>query len=231
VTTVGVGAKVLVVDDEDNIRFLLRTALTHTGYTVSEASNGGDAVRAILKEQPDLVLLDVMMPDFDGFEVLRRVRGQGIDVPVIFLTARDGTDDQIAGLNAGADDYIAKPFSLEAVLARVNAQLRRVNVQRSSDSTTMIYADLTLDDARHQVIRGGQEIELSPTEYNLLRFLMTNQERVVSKPQILQHVWHYDFDGDASIVETYISFLRRKIDDGREPLIKTIRGAGYTIRQ
>jgi two-component system, OmpR family, response regulator len=231
VTIVGVGAKVLVVDDEDNIRFLLRTALTHTGYAVTEASNGGDAVRAMLKEQPDLVLLDVMMPDFDGFEVLRRVRGQGIDVPVIFLTARDGTDDQIAGLNAGADDYIAKPFSLEAVLARVNAQLRRVNVQRSSDSTTMIYADLTLDDARHQVMRGGHEIELSPTEYNLLRFLMTNQERVVSKPQILQHVWHYDFDGDASIVETYISFLRRKIDDGREPLIKTIRGAGYTIRQ
>ncbi len=222
-------ARVLVVDDEDNIRFLLRTALAHTGYDVFEAGSGREAITAVAKHQPDVILLDVMMPDFDGFEVLRRIRSTGVETPVIFLTARDSTADQVAGLNGGADDYIAKPFSLEAVLARVNAQLRRSHA--TVNGSVQTYEDLTIDDDRHEVTRDGKTIELSATEYNVLRFLMANAERVVSKTQILHHVWDYDFDGDASIVESYISFLRRKIDDGRVPLIKTIRGAGYTLRR
>ncbi len=219
----------LVVDDEDNIRFLLRTALTHAGYEVTEAADGRSAVTAIAEQRPDLVLLDVMMPGFDGFEVLRRVRATGIETPVIFLTARDTPADQVHGLVGGADDYVAKPFSLEAVLARVQVQLRRTLGRPTS--TTITYDELNLDDERHEVTRLGVVINLSATEYKVLHFLMSNAEKVVSKGQILDHVWHYDFDGDGSIVESYISFLRRKIDDGRPPLIKTIRGVGYTLRK
>jgi two-component system, OmpR family, response regulator len=223
------GATVLVVDDEENIRFLLRTALTHAGYTVVEAIDGRSAVAAAAQHRPDLALLDVMMPDFDGFEVLRRVRSAGYELPVIFLTARDSTQDQVRGLTDGADDYVVKPFSLEAVLARVQALLRRT--RGSTPAPVLQYDDLSIDDDRHLVIRGADTVDLSATEYNVLHFLLSNAERVVSKAQILDHVWHYDFDGDSSIVESYISFLRRKIDDGREPLIKTIRGVGYTLRK
>jgi two-component system, OmpR family, response regulator len=220
--------KILVVDDEDNIRFLLRTALSHAGYEVVEAYDGKGAVAAVVKHEPDLVLLDVMMPDFDGFEVLRRIRTNGIETPVIFLTARDGLDDQVSGLTNGADDYIVKPFRLEAVLARVQVQLRRT--QGRAIPQTLCYADITINDSRHEVTRGDDTIELSATEYKVLHFLVSNAERVVSKTQILHHVWKYDFDGDSSIVESYISFLRRKLDDGRVPLIKTVRGVGYTLR-
>ncbi len=223
-------ARILVVDDEENIRFLLRTALAHSGHDVLEAQDGRSAVSAIMKEHPDLVILDVMMPDFDGFEVLRRIRANGVETPVIFLTARDSISDQVSGLNNGADDYIVKPFSLEAVLARVNAHLRR-HVGVPTAKSIVAYDDLSIDDDRHEVMRGGDVIELSATEYNVLRYLVANADRVISKTQILHHVWEYDFDGDASIVESYISFLRRKVDDGRVPLIKTIRGAGYTIRR
>jgi two-component system, OmpR family, response regulator len=222
-------ARVLVVDDEDNIRFLLRTALTHVGYLVTEAADGRSAVSAISEQRPDLVLLDVMMPDFDGFEVLRRIRAGGIDTPVIFLTARDAPTDQVQGLSGGADDYVAKPFSLEALLARVQVQLRRT--LGLTTPLVLRYDDLTIDDDRHEVIRDGAVIDLSATEYKVLRYLVSNAEKVVSKSQILDHVWHYDFEGDGSIVESYISFLRRKIDDGRTPLIKTIRGVGYTVRR
>jgi two-component system, OmpR family, response regulator len=220
-------ASVLVVDDEENIRFLLGAALTHAGYGVVFAETGRAAIDAFVEHRPDIVLLDVMLPDHDGFEVLKRLRAAGPTCPVIFLTARETTADQVRGLTLGGDDYVVKPFSLEAVIARVAVQLRRVGI---SEGHVLRYADLALDDSEHRVTRDGSEIELSATEYKVLRYLLKNAGRVVSKAQILDHVWHYDFDGDASIVESYISFLRRKIDVGRPPLIKTIRGVGYTLR-
>jgi two-component system, OmpR family, response regulator len=226
-STVPSNATVLVVDDEENIRFLLSTALRHAGYNVIEAHSGRDAVDKYTEHRPDVVLLDVMLPDFDGFEVLKRIRADGPMCPVIFLTARDTTADQVKGLTVGGDDYVVKPFSLEAVLARINVQLRRTGM---SDEHVLRYEDLEMDDARHLVTRGGDEIDLSATEYKVLRYLLANAGRVVSKAQILEHVWHYDFDGDTNIVESYISFLRRKVDAGRPSLIKTIRGVGYTLR-
>jgi two-component system, OmpR family, response regulator len=218
---------VLVVDDEENIRFLLGAALSHARYRVLFADSGRSAVDAVAEHRPDIVLLDVMLPDYDGFEVLKRIRSAGASCPVIFLTARDATADQVRGLTLGGDDYVVKPFSLEAVVARVAAQLRRVGL---STTSVLRYADLVLDDAEHRVTRDGAEVELSATEYKVLRYLLNNAGKVVSKAQILDHVWHYDFGGDAGIVESYISFLRRKIDTGRTPLIKTIRGVGYTLR-
>jgi two-component system, OmpR family, response regulator len=221
--------RVLVVDDEENIRFLLQTALSHAGYEVVTAETGFSAVDRYHNESPDLVLLDVMLPDFDGFEVLRRLRANGPTCPVIFLTAKDTTADQVRGLTLGGDDYVAKPFSLEALLARVAVQFRRTG--KSTDDGVLRYADLVLDTDAHRVERDGEAISLSATEFKVLRYLLANAERVLTKDQILDHVWRYDFDGETNIVENYISLTRKKVDSGRSPLIKTIRGVGYTLRK
>jgi two-component system, OmpR family, response regulator len=227
--TVDAPRKVLVVDDEENIRYLLQTSLTFHGFEVSSAETGREAVDQYRAIQPDIVLLDVMLPDFDGFEVLRRLRAEGPTCPVIFLTARDTTADQVRGLTLGGDDYVAKPFSLEALVARIGVQLRKIG--KSTDDGILRYDDLMLADDAHRVERAGQLIELSATEFKVLRYLMVNAERVVSKDQLLDYVWHYDFDGETSIVENFISLVRKKVDVGRHPLIKTIRGVGYVLRR
>jgi two-component system OmpR family response regulator len=221
-------ARVLVVDDEENITFLLDATLRHFGFDVRVAVTGRDALRAVADFDPDLVLLDVMLPDLDGFEVLRRLRFDGVQVPVLFLTARDTTEDLVRGLTLGGDGYIKKPFSVEEIVAQIQALLRRSG--RGSTSSELSLADLEMDDDAHVVRRSGQVIDLSPTEYNLLRFLLVNPGRVLSRSQILDHVWQYDFGGNATVVETYISYLRRKIDALGPPLIKTVRGFGYTLR-
>jgi two-component system OmpR family response regulator len=221
-------ARVLVVDDEENIRFLLRTALRHFGFAVEVAGDGRSALSAVRANPPELLLLDVMLPDVDGFEVCRRLRGEGNDTPVLFLTARDGAEEAVRGLTLGGDDYVTKPFSLEEVVARIQALLRRSG--RRQSSSVLSLADLQLDDDAHVVRRAGRPVELSPTEYNLLRFLLTNAGRVLSKSQLLDHVWEYDFGGNAVVVETYISYLRKKIDRTGPPLIHTVRGVGYTLR-
>ena len=220
--------KVLVVDDEENITFLLGSALRHFGFDVTTASTGRQGLDAVRSFEPDLVLLDVMLPDLDGFEVCRRMRQDGERVPVLFLTARDATEDRVRGLTLGGDDYVAKPFSLEEVVARIHAILRRHG--RPSRTSQVIFADLEMDDDAHTVRRAGEPIDLSPTEYKLLRFLLGNAGRVLSRAQILDHVWEYDFGGNTSVVDTYISYLRHKIDDVEPPLIHTIRGVGYSLR-
>ncbi len=222
-------ANILLVDDEDNLRSMLDAALSHHGFAVDPAPNGRTAIEKALAAAPDLILLDVMMPDLDGFEVCRRLRADGVKTPILFLTAKDATEDKVRGLTLGGDDYLTKPFSLEELVARVNALLRRSGTE-SASSAVLTYADLILDDDAHRVTRAGVEIRLSPTEFDLLRFLLTNQGRVMSKAQILDHVWHFDFDGDGGIVETYVGYLRRKIDHGEPRLIHTIRGVGYTLR-
>jgi two-component system OmpR family response regulator len=224
-----VDARVLVVDDEENITYLLGTALRHFGFSVDTASSGREGLAKANDVRPDLVLLDVMLPDLDGFEVCRRLRGAGIQVPVLFLTARDATEDKVRGLTLGGDDYVTKPFSLEEVVARVRAILRRAG-RVTVDEPPLAYADLAMDDDAHQVWRAGELIDLSPTEYKLLRYLLANAGRVVSKAQILDHVWEYDFGGEATVVETYISYLRKKVDRRDEPLIQTVRGVGYSLR-
>ncbi len=221
-------ARVLVVDDEDNITFLLDSALRHFGFEVRVAKTGRDALAQVEDFDPDVMLLDVMLPDLDGFEILRRMRMDGRKVPVLFLTARDAVDDKVRGLTLGGDDYVTKPFSLEEVVARIQVTLRRQGV--ASGTSRLAVADLELDDDAHTVRRGGQPIELSPTEYKLLRFLLVNAGRVLSRNQILDHVWQYDFGGHATVVETYISYLRKKIDSLGPPLIQTVRGVGYTLR-
>jgi two-component system OmpR family response regulator len=227
-TTSSRPGRILVVDDEDNITFLLDATLRHFGYEVHVAKTGRDALAMVGTHRPDLVLLDVMLPDLDGFEVVRRLRFEGAQVPVLFLTARDATDDVVRGLTLGGDGYIKKPFSVEEIVAQVNAILRRHG--HAAESSRLAFADLEMDDDAHLVRRAGQVIELSPTEYNLLRFLLVNAGRVLSRSQILDHVWQYDFDGNATVVETYISYLRKKIDALGPPLIKTVRGVGYTLR-
>lgn len=223
-------ARLLVVDDEPNIRDLLATSLKFAGFDVVTAANGNEAIRQTVETNPDLIVLDVMMPDMDGFTVLRRIRSSGSDVPVLFLTARDDVDDRIRGLTTGGDDYVTKPFSLEEVVARIRAVLRRTKGE--DDDAVMRYADLEIDENTYEVRRGGTLVDLSPTEFKLLRYLVMNAERVVSKAQILDHVWEYDFMGDANIVESYISYLRRKIDTaGYAPLIQTRRGVGYMLRK
>jgi two-component system, OmpR family, response regulator len=221
-------ARVLVVDDEENITFLLSTALRHFGYEVEVAADGRSALRQGRSGRPDLILLDVMLPDLDGFEVLKRLRADGIDTPVLFLTARDGAAEAVRGLTLGGDDYVTKPFSLEEVMARVQALLRRSG--RVQASSTLRLADLEMDDDAHIVRRAGEVIDLSPTEYKLLRFLLANHGRVLSKAQILDHVWEYDFGGNATVVETYVSYLRKKVDRFDPPLLHTVRGVGYTLR-
>ena len=224
-------ARLLVVDDEPNIRELLSTSLRYAGFEVTAAANGREALDAAEEFQPDLAVLDVMLPDMDGFTVTRRLRAAGRHFPVVFLTARDGTEDKITGLTVGGDDYVTKPFSLDEVVARIRAVLRRTASLDDDDAAVLRVDDLELDDDAHEVRRGGEVVELSPTEFKLLRYLMMNPNRVLSKAQILDHVWEYDFNGDASIVESYISYLRRKIDvGGHEKMIHTKRGVGYMLR-
>ena len=222
-------AQILVVDDEDNITYLLGTALRHFGFGVLTAGSGREGLALATDARPDLMLLDVMLPDLDGFEVVRRLRDAGLQVPILFLTARDATEDKVRGLTLGGDDYVTKPFSLEEVVARVRAILRRSGrVVEGEPSLT--YADLVMDDDAHQVWRGGEIIELSPTEYKLLRYLLANAGKVLSKAQILDHVWDYDFRGDTGIVESYVSVLRRKVDTTEPHLLHTLRGVGYVLR-
>jgi two-component system OmpR family response regulator len=223
-------ARILVVDDEESITQLVSTALRYEGFEVQTAGTGKAALREVEAFRPDLVLLDVMLPDLDGFEVQRRLPGTPDRLPVVFLTARRETEDRVRGLTIGADDYVTKPFSLEELIARVRAVLRRTRGDRGADRR-VTYADLELDEDTYEVRRAGTLIELTPTEFNLLRYLMTNAGRVLSKPQILDHVWNYDFGGDANVVETYISYLRRKLDSLGPPLIQTVRGVGYSLRQ
>jgi len=221
-------SRVLVVDDEENISFLLDSALRHFGYDVRVADTGRAALAEVERFSPDVMLLDVMLPDLDGFEIVRRLRLDGAKVPVLFLTARDAVDDKVRGLTLGGDDYVTKPFSLEEVIARIQVILRRQGL--SAGDAKLAFADLEMDDDAHIVRRAGQVIELSPTEYNLLRFLLMNAGRVLSRNQILDHVWQYDFGGHATVVETYISYLRKKIDSLGPPLIHTVRGVGYSLR-
>jgi two-component system, OmpR family, response regulator len=230
----GTGAgRVLVVDDEPNIAALLSATLRLVQFEVRVAETGHRALAATEEFEPDLVVLDVMLPDMDGFEVARRLRATGHRVPLLFLSARDAVEDRISGLSAGADDYVTKPFSLEEVVLRIRAILRRSQrrLGTAPDGTNVLrYADLELDDDAHEVRRAGRLVDLSPTEFNLLRYLLINAGRVVSKAQILDRVWNYDFGGDGRIVESYVYYLRRKIDNVDPPLIHTIRGVGYALR-
>lgn len=223
-------AKLLVVDDEPSLQDVVATSMRFLGYHVSVAATGREAVRHATEERPDLIILDIMLPDFDGLEVMRRVRAAGVDAGVVFLSARDTPADKVAGLTAGGDDYVTKPFGLEELAARVSAVLRRVRPESMADEMMRV-ADLTLDPATYQVERAGAPIELAPTEYKMLRYLMINANVVLSRQQLLDAVWGTDFYGDDSVVATYISYLRRKIDiDGLEPLIHTHRGFGYVLR-
>jgi two-component system OmpR family response regulator len=221
-------ARLLLVDDEDNLRSMLEAALRHSGFEVHPVANGRDAIDAVPTIDPDLIVLDVMLPDLDGFDVCKRLRQTGNRTPVLFLTARDATEDKVRGLTMGGDDYLVKPFSLEELVARITAVLRRAGIDPATSELRC--ADLTMDDDAHLVRKAGQEVGLSPTEYNLLRYLLMNKNRVVSKAQILDHVWNYDFGGDGGVVETYIGYLRRKLDNAEPRLIQTIRGVGYTLR-
>lgn len=224
---------VLVVDDEVYIRDLVSSALRIAGMTPVTVADGDGAIAAVERERPDLVVLDVGLPGRDGFDVCRTLRDRGDQVPVIFLTARDAKEDMLQGFTKGGDDYLTKPFSLDELIARVRAVLRRTRQQQATQqraSSTLSYADLELDEAGMRVTRGGDPVSLSPTEFKLLRFLLRNREQVVSKAQILDHVWEYDFDGNASVVENYISYLRKKIDDREPKLLHTVRGFGYVLR-
>lgn len=224
-------ARLLVVDDEPNIRDLLASSLRYTGFEVFTAANGSEAIKQAESANPDLIVLDVMLPDVDGFAVTRRLRENGFTTPILFLTAKDDMSDKVQGLTVGGDDYVTKPFGLEEVVARINAILRRTRGIAGEDAVIRV-ADIALDEDAHEVRRAGQVIDLSPTEFKLLRYLMINEGRVVSKAQILDHVWEYDWNGEAAIVESYISYLRRKLDvpGSCGDIITTRRGIGYMIR-
>jgi two-component system, OmpR family, response regulator len=222
--------RVLVVDDELNITELLCLGLRYEGFEVKSAADGREALRSVRDFDPSLVILDVRLPDIDGFEVCRRLRADGNRAPVIFLTARDSTEDKIAGLTIGGDDYLTKPFSLDELIARVRAIVRRIDINRGDASGRLQFADLVLDEDTLEVRRGQRPIVLTPTEFRLLRFLLLNSGHVLSKAQILDHVWQYDFGGDGNVVETFISYLRKKIDAEGDPLIHTVRGFGYSLR-
>ena len=226
----GTPIRVLTVDDEPAITELLRMALRYEGWEVTTADSGLSAVQAAREVRPDAVVLDIMLPDFDGLEVMRRIRAEQPDMPVIFLTAKDAVDDRISGLTAGGDDYVTKPFSLEELVARLRGLLRRSGATTARPSSELVVGDLRLDEDSHEVTRAGEAIHLTATEFELLRFLMRNPRRVLSKAQILDRVWNYDFGGQANVVELYISYLRKKIDSGREPMIHTLRGAGYVLK-
>ena len=208
---------------------MLEAALRHSGFEVHPAANGRDALDAVGEVKPDLIVLDVMLPDLDGFDVCQRLRRDNDRTPVLFLTARDGTEDKVRGLTLGGDDYLVKPFSLDELVARINAVLRRTG--NAKEGAVLTCRDLELDDEAHLVTKAGTEVALSPTEYNLLRYLLINQGRVLSKAQILDHVWQYDFGGDGGVVETYIGYLRKKVDSAEPRLIQTVRGVGYTLRE
>ena len=223
--------RILVVDDEKAISELISTSLRFVGFDVRTAASGSEALTVAEEFKPQAVVLDVMLPDLDGFEVCRQLRSEGLNIGVLFLTAKDGMEDKVAGLTIGGDDYMTKPFSLEELVARLRALLRRIGVvEIDTDDEKIRFADLELNEATHEVYRAGQLLEMSPTEFQLLRYLLINADRVVSKSQILDHVWQYDFRGDAGIVETYISYLRKKIDIFDPPLIHTVRGVGYRLR-
>jgi two-component system OmpR family response regulator len=221
-------ARLLVVEDDPNIVELLSASLRYAGFDVATATSGADAIAIADEYRPDLIILDVMLPDLDGFEVIRRLRAGSQRMPVVFLTARDNTSDKIRGLTLGGDDYVTKPFSLEELTARIRAVLRRT--QGAEQSGRLSFADLELDEETHEAYRSGRRITLSPTEFKLLRYLMINSGRVLSKRQILEHVWHYDFRGEDNIVESYVSYLRRKIDATEPRMLHTIRGVGYVLR-
>ena len=222
-------ARILVVDDEPYITDLLGAALRFEGFTVDTAATGGEALALAAQERHDLVLLDVMLPDVTGTEVCRRLRSQGVRIPVLFLTARDATEDKVSGLTVGGDDYVTKPFSLDELVARIHAVLRRT--APNGGDGRLVFLDLEMDEETHEVWRQGTVVDLTATEFNLLRYLLENARRVLSKSEILDHVWNYDFEGDPNIVETYVSYLRKKVDCFEPPLIHTIRGVGYSLRQ
>ncbi|WP_415273827.1 response regulator transcription factor [Aquiluna sp. Uisw_065] len=222
--------KVLVVDDEPNIRDLLSASLRFAGHQVATAANGTDAISMITETKPDIVLLDVMLPDISGFGVTKKIRAMGIEVPILFLTARDDTEDKITGLTVGGDDYVTKPFSLDEIMARISAIIRRTS-KDGQDGALITVGELSINEDAHEVTVGAQVVELSPTEYQLLRYLATNPNRVLTKAQILDHVWEYDFNGEMGIVESYVSYLRKKLDPlSQEPLIITKRGVGYMLK-
>jgi two-component system, OmpR family, response regulator len=223
-------ARILVVDDEPNILELLSVSLRFAGFDVRTAADGAAALDVARSFGPDLLVLDVMMPGLDGFDVLRSLRAGGSRVPVVFLTARDAPEDKVAGLTLGGDDYVTKPFSLEEVVARIRAVLRRTRGDGDVRSGRLSFADIELDEDSHEVWKAGELVQLSPTEFKLLRYFMQNPGRVLSKPQILDHVWHYDFGGDANVVESYVSYLRRKVDTTEPRLLQTLRGVGYVLR-
>ncbi len=222
--------RVLVVDDEPNITDLVSTALRYEGFDVEVAADGRSALAQGQRFRPELMVLDVMLPDLDGFTVVRRLRADNLPVSVVFLTARDATEDKVTGLTLGGDDYVTKPFSVEELIARIRAVLRRARGGTSPDSGRLSFADLEMDEDTREVWRQNKPIQLTATEFKLLRYLLLNPRRVLTKAQILDHVWQYDFDGDANVVETYISYLRKKIDRMEPRLIHTVRGVGYSLR-
>ncbi|WP_300078672.1 response regulator transcription factor [Propioniciclava sp.] len=226
----GTPIRVLTVDDENSLTELLSMAMRYEGWDVATAASGLGAVQAARETRPDAIVLDMMLPDFDGLEVMRRIRTEQPDVPVIFLTAKDAVDDRIQGLTAGGDDYVTKPFSLEELIARLRGLLRRSGATLARPGSQLVVGDLVLDEDSHEVTRAGEPINLTATEFELLRYLMRNPRRVLSKAQILDRVWNYDFGGQANVVELYISYLRKKVDAGREPMIHTMRGAGYVLK-
>ena len=227
----GAGAyRVLVVDDERYITDLVGTALRYEGFDVQQAHTGREAISAVATSPPDLIVLDVMLPDIDGLEVTRRLRSEGVRVPVLFLTAKDATEDKVNGLTVGGDDYVSKPFSLEELIARTRAILRRTYPD-DDESQQLRFEDLAMDEETREVWRAGTAVNLTATEFNLLRYFLLNPRRVLSKAQILDHVWQYDFGGDSNVVETYISYLRKKVDALGPPLIHTVRGVGYSLRR
>ncbi|WP_026919060.1 response regulator transcription factor [Gordonia shandongensis] len=231
-TSADAPARVLVVDDEENIRELLSVSLKFQGYEVVTAADGPRAIDVVRGFRPDVVVLDVMMPGMDGFGLLRRLRADGVDAPALFLSARDSVEDKVNGLTIGGDDYVTKPFSLEEVVARLAVLLRRSGFGEGRDATTrIVFADIELDEETHEVFKAGDLVPLSPTEFTLLRYFMVNAGTVLSKPRILDHVWSYDFGGDVNVVESYVSYLRRKIDTGPTRLIHTLRGVGYVMRE
>jgi two-component system, OmpR family, response regulator len=223
-------ARVLVVDDEPNIVDVVTMALRFQGFEVASAATGAEAMTAVSRFRPDLILLDVMLPDMEGFDVARRLGADRSRVPIIFLTARDATDDKIRGLTLGGDDYVTKPFSLEELVARIRTILRRAGLAEP-ESSRLTFEDIELDEDTREVTRAGVHVDLTATEYRLLRYLLLNPRRVLTRTQLLEHVWDYDFGGDARVLETYVSYLRKKLDAHGPPLIHTIRGVGYALRQ
>ncbi|HKE79810.1 MAG TPA: response regulator transcription factor [Solirubrobacteraceae bacterium] len=223
------GHRVLVVDDEPNIVDVLTMALRFQGFTVASAGTGAEAVSAVGAFKPDLIVLDVMLPDMEGFDVAQRLGAQHARVPIIYLTARDATEDKIRGLTLGGDDYVTKPFSLEELIARIRAILRRSGLAEP-ESSRLVFEDVELDEDAHEVRRSNEIVDLTATEYRLLRYFMLNPRRVLTRAQILEHVWEYDFGGDARVLETYVSYLRKKLDAHGPPLIHTVRGVGYALR-